>query len=48
MIGRIAMIGDYDAQSDTYAVTVLASATEVADSGLRDGDEVVVSKEVVP
>lgn len=46
--GRIAMIGDYDEQSDTYAVTVLATSELVYGSGLKEGDCVTVSKVVDP
>ena len=44
MKGRITMIGDYDDDSDTYAVYVLASAKEVDASGLAEGDAVVMMK----
>ena len=40
---RIQIIGDYDEESDTYALCLLADAKEVTASGLKDDDEVIVT-----
>jgi hypothetical protein len=38
----IQIIGDYDEESRTYALCLLADAKEVAASGLKDDDDVIV------
>lgn len=42
MKARINMIGDFDDDSKTYAICLIASEEEVDSSGLKDGDEVEV------
>ena len=44
MKARLQMIGDYDEESKTYAVMLLADESEVDFGEFNDGDEVEVSK----
>lgn len=47
MTASIASIGDYDEDSDTYAVTILLTTAEVDKMDLKEGDEVELTKEGV-
>jgi hypothetical protein len=44
MKARLQMIGDYDDDSKTYAVMLLADEDEVDFDEFKDGDEVEISK----
>ena len=44
MKARLQMIGDYDEESKTYAVMLVADESEVDFGEFNDGDEVEVSK----
>lgn len=41
--GTIAIIGDYDEDSDTYCVSILADAKQVDASGLSEHNDVLVT-----
>lgn len=43
MKARVMMVGDYDEQSKTFAVCLLANEKDVEASGIKDGDEVDVT-----
>ncbi len=43
MKARVMMIGDYDDQSKTYAICLIADESEVDASPLKEGDEVEVN-----
>jgi len=42
MKARVMMIGDYDDQSKTYTICLIADEAEVDASQLKDGDEVEI------
>ena len=42
MKARVMMIGDYDNQSKTYAICLIADEAEVDASPLKEGDEVEI------
>lgn len=42
MKARVMMIGDYDDQSKTYAICLIADEAEVDASPLKEGDEVEI------
>jgi hypothetical protein len=46
MKATLQMIADYDGQSKTYGVYLIADEKAVNDSGIEDGDEVEVRKVV--
>jgi len=42
MKARVMMIGDYEEQSKTYAICLIADEAEVDASPLKEGDEVEI------
>jgi hypothetical protein len=42
MKARVMMIGDYDEESKTYAICLIADEGEVEASPLKEGDEVKI------